>query len=226
MENDVNITNKDNSFDIFLINTGMKQDQIEKLDPDIKEFIVNDMKNAEQLDFKFIATATVNTINPMANQVLSGIQFTVPVFKSGSIVNIYPTYEFTTNKKPDGNDSFSFQLGNALLPYNYGGQIWGKDATTPTWQLAGTLTANTQGFNGAEFSGNQLGNPASPILIKGATYCHANEGSGSDKRIIMSYMYNPNNNNYSISFSAFGIGIAYSSPNTIYTAAKTIVLSF
>lgn len=225
--NALSVFASENSHDEFLLSTGMPQEQIDTLDEDIKDYIVNDVKNnADLSSLEYVDADFTNTIAPRVNQVLSGIKFYVQAFRSGSTVYIYPTYEFTTDKRPRGYDSFSFQLGNALLPYSYGGQLWYKDYTMSDWAMGSTLTANTQGFNGAEYSGYQLGSPDWNMKMKGATSIHANIGSGSDKRIIMSYMHNPNRGSYSISFSAGGVGISYSSASTIYTNASTVVLSY
>ena len=45
------------------------------------------------------------------------IEFYASAFQIGSTIYIYPTYEFAENKKPCGNDSFSFLLGEAIRPY-------------------------------------------------------------------------------------------------------------
>lgn len=81
-------------------------------------------------------------------------------------------------------------------------------------------------INQAEYSATQLGSPDWPMKMKGCAYCHALVGTGSDKRIIMSYMHNPDANSYSISFSVGGLGITYSSSGTIYTNANTVILSY
>jgi hypothetical protein len=113
-----------------------------------------------------------------------------------------------------------------MVPYEYGGQLWYKDYTMSNWEVGGSMTANTQSSNGAEYSGTQLGSPDLSMKIKGCAFCHADVGSRSDKRIIMSYMYNPNRGNYSISFSAYGLGISYSSSSTVYTNASTVKLTY
>ncbi|BFH64176.1 hypothetical protein [Paenibacillus azoreducens] len=211
--------------DEFLIRAGMPQAQVDSLDHDIKLFMVNDMKNnADVSTLEYIESSDM--ITSKVNQVFSEITFDASAFKSGDTIYIYPTYEFTADKKPAGNDSFSFQLGDAMKPYEYGGQVWYKDYTMSNWAVGGSMTANTQQFNGAEYSGSQLGSPDWSMKMKGAAYCHAKVGSGTDKRIIMSYMYNPNKYSYTISFTAGAIGITYNSSNTIYTNAKTAILSY
>lgn len=221
-------TNKMSTND-FLLNTGMTQQQIDIIDPDIREYIVESLKmNALGKKLEFIETEEVAMQEPRTNQVLSGINFSVSSWKSGSTIYIYPTYEFTTAKRPKGQDSFSFQLGDAMRPHTYGGKLWYKMDSDDSWESDSDakLVANTQTMNGAEYSGKQLGTSDFKIYLKGCAYAHANVGTGTDTRIIMSYMHNPNKKNYSLSFSAYGVGISYSSSGTIYTAAKTVVLSY
>lgn len=163
---------------------------------------------------------------PYVNQVLTGIKFYVTAFKSGNDISIYPTYEFTTDKRPRGNDSFAIQMGDAIMPYNYGGKTWCKPYDKNDWIASDNMVANTQVSNGAEYSGKQLGTPDQSMKIKGCAYVHAKQGSGSSNQFIMSYMHNPNKHSYSLSFSAFGIGISYNSGGTIYTAAETFILKY
>lgn len=221
------------SDDEILQASGMPQDMINSLDNDIKKCIVNDLKNNANLsDLQYIGAvsslspSTSKDVGLFANQVFYDITFSVTAFKSGSVIYIYPTYEFTADHQPKGNDSFAFQLGDAFVPYEYGGRLWYKDYTMSDWELGGSLVANNQGFNGAEFSGAQLGSPDWRMKFKGYTYCHAQVGTGSDKRIIMTYMHNPNCASYSISFSYKGVGITYNSSGTIYTNAQTDFISY
>lgn len=215
------------SNDEILTLAGMPQSEINAIDTDIKTFIVDDLRKSGELsDIAYLSTKEIKMPTPRVNQVLSGITFKVSAFKSSDVIYIYPTYEFTTDKKPAGNDSFSFQLGDALMPYEYGGQLWYKDDRMSNWEIVDSMTANNQGFNGAEYSGKQLGTPDYSMKLKGCAYAHAKIGSGTDKRIIMSYMHNPQKRSYSISFSYSGVGISYSSSNTVYTAAKTEILSY
>ncbi|MBQ8040749.1 MAG: hypothetical protein IJ274_12950, partial [Lachnospiraceae bacterium] len=170
------------SINEFLLETGMTQEEIDRIDPDFREYIVENLKeNAGSQELEFVETETVSAIEPRVNQVLSGIEFTVSSWKSGSTIYIYPTYEFTTAKRPRGQDSFSFQLGDAMNPHTYGGKIWYKMDADDEWESTSsdTMTANTQTMNGAEFSGTQLGTPDFNIYIKGCAYAHANVGTGS-----------------------------------------------
>lgn len=94
------------------------------------------------------------------------------------------------------------------------------------WETVGNMTANNQNLSGAEYSGSQLGSPNYAMKFKGCATCHANVGGGTDTRIVMTYMHNPNNSNYSISFSKDGVGITYRAESTIYTNAATVVLDY
>lgn len=213
----------------FLLNTGMSQEDINKIDPDFRTYIVENLKeNAQLQTLEFINTEEIPTLQPRSSEVLSGITFTVSSWKSGGIIYIYPTYEFTTAKRPRGKDSFSFQLGDAMAPYDFGGKIWHRRSKSEQWSsdASDTMIANQQTLSGAEYSGTQLGTPDFNIYIKGCAYAYANAGSGTDKRIVMNYMYNPNGASYSISFSVHGIGVSYSSPSTVYTASKIATLLY
>jgi hypothetical protein len=225
-----NASDTDMSDDEFLLQTGMPQEEINQLDSDIKAFMITDMKSsAKESDLSYVPiniSDLGNFLPNRVNQVFYDIEFSASAFKSGSTIYIYPTYEFTDYKRPKGNDSFSFQLGSAMVPYEYGGQVWYKDSTMTNWKVGGSMTANTQSSNGAEYSGSQLGSPDWSMKFKGCAYCHADVGTGSDKRIIMSYMYNPNKGNYTLSFSAYGLGISYTSSSTVYTNASTVKLSY
>ena len=119
------------------------------------------------------------------------IEFYASAFQIGSTIYIYPTYEFAENKKPCGNDSFSFLLGEAIRPYEFGGTLWDKDNTMSDWAVSGNLIANNQQLNGASYSGSQLGTPRSAMKFMGTTYCHASVGTGNDNRIVMGYSYQP-----------------------------------
>ncbi len=219
-DNNVVLSNK-----AYLLKTGMPQKEIEKLDDDVMQFIVDDLKSGGK-HFEYINSNIENQISILSSETLTGISFTASAFKNASTIYIYPTYEFTSNKQPRGKDSFSFQLGAAMRPYEYGGKLWYKDNTMNDWKVGGTLTANNQQLSGAEFSGSQLGTPDYAMKLKGVTYCHATAGNSSDKRIVMGYLYNPQKTGYSISFSYNGGGISYSPSGTAYTAYKTMNLSY
>ena len=166
-DNNVVLSNK-----AYLLKTGMPQKEIEKLDDDVMQFIVDDLKSGGK-HFEYINSNIENQISILSSETLTGISFTASAFKNASTIYIYPTYEFTSNKQPRGKDSFSFQLGAAMRPYEYGGKLWYKDNTMNDWKVGGTLTANNQQLSGAEFSGSQLGTPDYAMKLKGVTYCHA-----------------------------------------------------
>ena len=212
--------------DAFLKQTGMPQEEISLLDKDVKQYMVNDMKNAGNKEFEYVETEAGLMAMPKGGETLDNISFTASAFKSGSTIYIYPTYEFTNEKKPRGKDSFSFKVGDAIRPYEYGGQTWYKDYTMTNWASGGTMTANNPQLDGAEYSGTQLGSPDLAMKIKGCAYCHATAGAGTDKRIVMGYLYNPNRIGYSISFSYGGFGISYSPSGTAYSAGKLTTLSY
>lgn len=215
------------SVDEFLAETGMPLEEICNLDSDIKDFIIQDLqKSADLNELEYVETVEVPMPMPMNNEVLTGISFTVSSWKSGNTIYIYPTYEYTTPKKQKAKDGFAFQLGDAMRPYEFGGQTWTKLNASDSYSVYKNMVANNQQLNGAEYTGSQLGNSPFDIYVKGCAYCHATVGSGSDKRICMSYMNNPNGKSYSVSYSAGGFGVSFSSEGTIYTASKILTLSY
>ena len=116
-DNNVVLSNK-----AYLLKTGMPQKEIEKLDDDVMQFIVDDLKSGGK-HFEYINSNIENQISILSSETLTGISFTASAFKNASTIYIYPTYEFTSNKQPRGKDSFSFQLGAAMRPYDYGTKI-------------------------------------------------------------------------------------------------------
>lgn len=225
---DVSISNADEnlSADEYLLQTGMPQKEVLQLDDEFKQFIVNDMKNAENQEFTYIKLDDEDMIMPRTNQVLENIEFDVYAYQSGTRIYIYPTYEFTAEVKPRGKDNFSFQVTDAMRVYEAGGQLWYMDFTSSKWELGGTLKPTIADSNGYQFSGNQLGTPDYSMKFKGCAYCHANVGDGDDKRIIMSYVYNPNRSALSVSFSVYGLGISYTSDKDVYSSAEVKVLTY
>ena len=216
------------SADDILRSYGMPEERIEALDDDIKQFMINDLVSLESSSepIEYVGCEEVEMPAMYVNQVLSGINFYCDSFLSGNTVSIYPTYEFTTDKRPRGEDSFSVCMGDALVPYGYGGQVWYKDSTMSDWAVGGSMVANNQYSNGAEYSGSQLGTPDWAMKIKGCAYVHAQVGSGTSKQFILSYMHNPNKVNYSLSLNYGGFGIVYNSSGTIYSASRTFILDY
>lgn len=175
-------------YDAYLQETGMPENEIQKLDEHVKQFIVDDLKSGDGKFEYMKINAEEQMMNGSAED-FTGIEFYASAFKNGSAIYVYPTYGFTENKKPCGNDSFSFLLGEAIRPYEFGGTLWYKDNTMSDWAVSGNLIANNQQLNGASYSGSQLGTPRSAMKFMGTTYCHASVGTGNDNRIVMGYSY-------------------------------------
>lgn len=216
------------SSDEFLLNIGMNQEEIDRIDSDIREFIVKDLKqNIKSTDLEFIETKKVLLNEIESREVLTGIDFYVSSFKSGDIIYIYPTYEFTTPKRPRGADGFAVQLGEAMRGYEYGGKYWYKVNEGDSWisESNNYMIANTNLY-GAEYKGRQLGTPDFNIYIKGCAYIHATAGESSDKRINLAYVHNPDKNNFSFSISAGGIGISYTPSSNIYDKTALFTLDY
>ena len=100
-----------------------------------------------------------------------------------------------------------------------------SDNDSWTYESSHNMVASTTLY-GAEYKGTQLGTPDLDIYIKGCAYIHARAGSGSDKRINMAYVHNPNKSNFSFSISAWGIGISYSPSNNIYDKTGLFTLDY
>lgn len=177
-------------YDAYLQETGMPENEIQKLDEHVKQFIVDDLKNGDG-KFEYMKIDVGKQAMNGREEDFEWIEFYASAFQIGSTIYIYPTYEFAENKKPCGNDSFSFLLGEAIRPYEFGGTLWYKDRTMSDWEVSGNLIANNQQLNGASYSGSQLGTPRSAMKFMGTTYCHASVGTGDDNRILMGYSYQP-----------------------------------
>ena len=209
----------------FLGSTGMPQEKIEQMDPNIKDFIVNNLKqNMKTNHLNYVEVNDKTMIKPMRADLDTGVVLDAVAFRDGSVIRIYPTYEFVINKHPKGEDSFAIELGDAFQPYEYGGTLWVLDERLSTvWTVAHGLAPTNISISGAIYSGDQLGDLIYPMKLKGATYCYANIGSGTNKNIAMTYIYNPNKFAYSISVGG-SFGISIDIPNTVYntTAIKTL----
>ena len=92
-DNNVVLSNK-----AYLLKTGMPQKEIEKLDDDVMQFIVDDLKSGGK-HFEYINSNIENQISILSSETLTGISFTASAFKNASTIYIYPTYEFTTSRK-------------------------------------------------------------------------------------------------------------------------------
>ena len=112
-------------YDAYLQETGMPENEIQKLDEHEKQFIVDDLKNGDG-KFEYMKIDVGKQAMNGREEDFEGIAFYASAFQIGSTIYIYPTYEFTENKKPCGNDSFSFLLGEAIRPYEFGGTLWYK----------------------------------------------------------------------------------------------------
>ena len=228
-EDDCKLTSRE-----LLQKTGMDEATLSEMDDELMDYISENLcSQVEDIDdVTWIPTSVELSDTRMEGsrntQLLTNISFSAYAYKSGSVIYIYPTYEFTDMKRPRGNDSFAFQLGNAMAPYSFGGKMWYKLNAGDSWQSNPNdiLTPNFTPLDGAVYSGNQLGTPDFPLYLRGVTYCYCSAGAGSDKRIAITYMYNPSILGFSYSFSYMGFGVNYTSSGTIYQASTIITLSY
>lgn len=110
--------------------------------------------------------------------------------------------------------------------YEYGGQVWYKDYTMDDWESGGSLIKTEGGLNECIFTGSQLGSPDWSMKMKGCAYAHAKLGSGTDKRISMTYVYNPGSFPFDISLSLGDVGLSFDIPGNIYSTESTQYLSW
>ena len=196
----------------FLLAAGTPLDEIHAMDKDIMHYIVRELKKSN-LSIEYVDVDDGAQIQPFSSEYLTGINYTVSAYKEGtSYVHIFPTYEFTTDKKPSGKDCFAYALGAAFAPVENGfsGALWYKDYTMSNWKISHNLVANKENLFGAEYSGSQLGSPDYAMKFKGCLGVKAKLTGNSDNRISMSYLYNPNKHNFSVSFSYGAVGISAS----------------
>lgn len=74
-DNNVVLSNK-----AYLLKTGMPQKEIEKLDDDVMQFIVDDLKSGGK-HFEYINSNIENQISILSSETLTGISFTASAFK-------------------------------------------------------------------------------------------------------------------------------------------------
>lgn len=219
-----NITNVDD----FLLCTGMIQSEVDEMDPDIKAYIVNDLRqNVKNGDIECIDVVVDNTAQTYGLETLTGITYSASAYKSGSTIYIYPTYEFTTYKKPVGEDAFGVSLGSAFSASSFGGNTWYKTQYMASWKANSTVLNPPVYYEyGAIYSGSQIGNAVEPILVKACTSCKATAGEGTSKKISVTYMHNPKKYDYSYSISGKALGVSFSSSKTIYASSKIFTLTY
>ncbi|WP_211279704.1 hypothetical protein [Bifidobacterium hapali] len=218
--------------DEYLLHAGMPIIEVQNMDPDIKHVIATDLQQ-QNLPYKYIETREIG--KPYYTRLaaglpngLSGIRFYASSFKSGNNISIYPTYEFTDYKQPEGKDTFSIYFADAVRPNTYGGQIWHKDQYMNDWRTTSSskMIPTEVSLQGANFSGQQLGNPDWKMKIKGCAWVHATVGDRNDKRIVVNYVYNPNKMNYSVSFNLGKFGFSIDPPEKVYSTGTALSLSY
>lgn len=211
----VNAEEQISDADSFLMQAGMKREQLSFYSYEVKQFITEDLKQAGAGECELF-DLTVSTAAALANgDVLEDIWIDALAFQSGDSLYIYLMYEFTKEKRPQGRDRFYLQFGEAIRPYQYGGRIWYQDKTGGKWSDGETLEANQQGLQSAEYSGEQLGLVNQKMKIQGCASCHAVVGTGTDNRVIVGYVHDSKGEKIGIYLvgaalvSAFGLGIFF-----------------
>jgi len=219
-----------NDIDEVLVSAGTPIQVLNSMDSDIKEYIAECLsEEIERGDpIEYIPIYLGESAGNRSEQILTGISFSVAAYISNNVIHIFPTYEFTTPKKPVGADAFSYILGDAFQTFEYGGRTWYKVYASDPWTMDDAMVANQQGLNYACYSGNQLGTPSSNIYIKGCAYCKAYVGNGSDNRIVMQYLYNPGGGSWSlgISYRFLSISFSFNSDSTRYVGSATYYVTY
>ena len=64
----------------------MPQKEIEKLDDDVMQFIVDDLKSGKGKHFEYINSNIENQISILSSETLTGISFTASAFKNASTI--------------------------------------------------------------------------------------------------------------------------------------------
>ncbi|MCL1988692.1 MAG: hypothetical protein FWG64_12110 [Firmicutes bacterium] len=153
------------------------------------------------------------------------IKFSTLAFWIGeNSVTIFASYELTQAVNLRGRNSFSVNLGNGLLPYNYTGIALHRANLTDDWQLfSNMLPTQIPASSGAEFLGtSQLGETSffGRKLMRGTVAMQANINPNSDiYHITLSYLHNPNNAQWQTWFHGEVSQILYLTEGRAYIAA-------
>lgn len=201
--------------------TGMPQDEIDTLDPDIKNYI------ASTLSPGAVYVESVNlqsSILPYASGDTSLATLSCPTFRksaSSNVYELYPTYESKSPIKPRGNDLFAFCVGDGMgiVPNSFGGLLWYKHDTLTqgNWQTDANihdLHASASSTQGYAVKGAQLGSPDVYMYMKGCCHFEATKySSGATMLVSLKYVHDTTGlMTYSISLSIAGISIGFT-PN-------------
>lgn len=180
----------------YLVKTGMSLQEIEVMDSDVRRFIADDLRCADNLkntdEPGWIIDRNIPTLTKTGSeQNTAAFYINVYAFRAGMEYRIYAVYESFTGIMPDGNDSLFLGVGDGLAAREYGGRIWYKKAGDEAWTQGGGLAANHRTQRGGTFTGGQLGDFRRKMLVKGCVYCHAGEGAGNDTMVTVEYTHRP-----------------------------------
>lgn len=174
----------------YLERAGMLAQEIEAMDGDARQFIASDLKNSGQKGWE-INRDILTWTKISSEQYNIAFYINVFAFQAGTEHRIYAVYESSTGIMPEGNDSLFLGVGDGFAPREYGGRIWYKRAGDGNWTQGGELAADGRVTGGGMFAGGQLGDFRQKMLVKGCVYCHADAGTGSDRRVTVEYTYHP-----------------------------------
>ena len=118
------------------------------------------------------------------------------------------------------NDVFGVRFPNPILHRTGVDVAYYRGQFRNMWMFGSNMLANAGGRQDTIYTSRQLTSPDYPLSIKSNTHSLANFGVGNEKRIALTYIHNPNKYEYSINIGAWGQGLTFTTPNTVYTAKR------
>ena len=217
-------TSEEISADQRLRATGMPQNEIDALDPDIKDYIASTLSP----EAVYVESSNLQSYTLMGSESgdTSLATLTCPTFRksaSSNIYELYPTYETKSPIKPRGNDLFGFCVGNGLgiVPNSFSGLLWYKHNTLTEgrWQTdasVNTLHASESSIYGYAVKGAQLGSPSVYMNMKACCHFDAKKYSQDATMLVnLKYVHDTSGRvNYSISLNMALVSIGFSSNQT------------
>lgn len=225
------------SADRVLLRSGMSREEIDALDPDVKEYIASTLPSTcvyvGGMEVEVTDMEGQASVMQLPNTTMT---LTAPSYRDTATgyYKIYPTYETTVPIRPRGNDSFAFALGTgmSIVPDSLTGTIWTKDTTSSaTWQTdwVDVTPYSTETILGYSIKGSVLGTPSWSMYFKGCCSFSAKLDSPyATKMVQLGYCHDTTGNwSYSVSLSvgAIGFGVGLTRPSSISEFGKAIPLT-
>ena len=177
--------------DALLLAAGMPPQEVERLDPDFKAYIVEDLsvdgwpeglcyQPAEKVGDAYTGGPDIFNLELTA-------------FLAGDTYYLYPSYVFTIPVSPSGNDQLILRFDNAFAAFDFGGQVWYREQEVADWVVYGGLDTTSLDFASCGFSGNQLGAGKGCAFFKGCAAIRAACTSSNTvkPRLEFRYLHDP-----------------------------------